>query len=99
MPFITKHTFQRIISSISLNEEPYPKKSRLEGKNLSILSKKEQQRLALITEILGSEFIPENRFFLKIKNPQDSFTLVHPEKAPASGRIRFGSKSKIIIDF
>ena len=83
MPFITKHTFQIIISSISLNEEPYPKKSRLEGKNLSILSKKEQQRLALITEILGSEFIPENRFFLKIKNPQDSFTLVHPEKAPS----------------
>lgn len=83
MPFITKSTFNRIVSEIDLKAEPFPSKLRLEGKNLTILSKKELQRLALITEILGSEYIPENRFFLKIEKPNDSYTLVHPERVPS----------------
>ena len=80
MPYITKNTFYQIVSEIDLKAEPSPTKARLEGKNLTILSKKELQRLALITEILASEFIPENRFFLKIKKPSDSYTLIHPER-------------------
>lgn len=83
MPYITKNTFYRIVSEIDLRAEPSPTKARLEGKNLTILSKKELQRLALITEILGSEFIPEDRFFLKINKPNDSYSYIHPERVPS----------------
>ena len=83
MPFITKNTFYKIISEIDLKKEPPPNKARLEGKNLTILSKKERQRLAVISEILGSEFIEENRFFTKLKKPEDTYTMLHPEKIPS----------------
>lgn len=83
MPYITKNTLYKIVSEIDLKKEPSPTKSRLEGKNLTLLSKRELQRLALITEILGSEYIPVDRFFLKLKRPEDSYSHIHPERVPS----------------
>jgi len=83
MPYITKNTFNRIVKEIDLKQEPPPNKSRLEGRNLTILSKREMQRLAIITEILGSKDIKINRFLLKIKKPVDTFTYVNPERVPS----------------
>lgn len=83
MPYITKNTLYKIVSEIDLRKEPSPTKSRLEGKNLTILSKRELQRLALITEILGSDYISVDRFFLKLKKPEDSYSHIHPERVPS----------------
>lgn len=83
MPYITKNTFLNIVKEIDLNQEPYPKKSRLEDKNLTILSKKEMQRLAVISELLKIVDFSPDRFFFKIKKPVDTLTYISPERAPS----------------
>ena len=50
---------------------------------MTILSKRELQRLALITEILGAENISVERFFFKIEKPKDSYSQIHPERVPS----------------
>ena len=83
MPYITKNTFFNLVKDIDLRKEPPPSKLRLEGKDLTILSKKERQRLAIISEILSSENIEIDRFFVKIENPIDTLNYVFPEKSPS----------------
>ncbi len=56
MPYITKYTFNKIIKEIDLNNEPTPKKTRLEGRDLTHLSKKEMQRLAVKTRLVVDAF-------------------------------------------
>ena len=83
MPYITKYTFSKIVKEIDLSKECPPKKIKTEGRNLSILSKGEMKRLAVISELLSSEDIAVDRFFLKIKKPIDSLMYVSPERMPS----------------